>query len=58
MIRVTVEGHGHEKVGRDLKDFFMVGQRKIVRHYIVDDVEQVETIPQCDVAIIEIKEKK
>lgn len=58
MIRIQIEGHGHDKIGRDLKDFFMVGQRKIVRHYIVDKPESVEPIPACDVAIIEIKEVK
>lgn len=58
MIRVTIEGHGSDKVGRDLKYFFQVGQRKVVRHYIVAEAAQVEPIPACDVAIIEIKEVK
>lgn len=58
MIRITIQGHDVDKVGIDLRDFFRVGQRKIVRHYIVEDPEVIEPIPPCDVALIEIKEKK
>lgn len=56
MIRITIEGYGHEKVGKDLKNFFETGQRKIVRHY--KEGAPPEGIPSCDVAIIEVKGKK
>lgn len=55
MIRITIEGADHEKVGKELKEFFVVGQRKVVRHYkqLIDIAE----IPPCDVAIFEIENK-
>ena len=56
MVRIFIEGHGHEKVGKDLKNFFETGQRKIVRHYKGDEIP--EMIGQCDVAIIELNEKQ
>lgn len=52
MIRITIEGEGHEKVGNELKDFFVMGQRKVVLHYREGEPEE---IGQCDVAIIEVK---
>ena len=55
MIRITVEGHGHEKVGMELKHFFQTGQRKIVRHFREGAPED---IGQCDIAIIEIKDNQ
>ena len=55
MIRVVVSGPGSDKVSADLKYFFQVGQRKIVRHY---KEEAPEEIPPCDIAILEIKEVK
>lgn len=55
MTRITIEGKDHEQIGKDLKHFFTVGQRKVVRHY----KEKPEEIPtDCDVAIIEIKDKQ
>lgn len=61
MVRVTIEGYGHEKAGKDLKHFFEMGQRKIVRHFKVTPDLIPGEIGACDVAIIEIikeKEKK
>jgi len=52
MIKITVEGEGHEQAGKDLKFLFETGQRKVVRHY---KEVVLEEIPSCDVAIIEIK---
>lgn len=58
MVRITINGHGHEKVGKDLKHFFQTGQQKIVRHFKVSNELEIDDIGQCDIAIIEIEDKK
>lgn len=61
MIKITVEGDASEKVGKDLKNFFQTGQRKIVRHYVVAEAahaDHIEPFQPCEIVIIEIKEKK
>lgn len=54
MIKITVEGPDSHDVCLGLKNYFQLGQRKVVRHYD----KNIENIPPCDVALIEIKEKK
>jgi len=53
MIRITIEGHGHEKVAKSVYNLLIM-ERKIVRHYKEGPPDHSQP---CDVELIEIKDK-